>query len=560
MFSLRRSFGIVFLFAWLVSNKQAVAQTPPQPILQIQSPLAAGGYRNPSYDTSNPDWAKNVCGGGTWLSGSSPRYEWMPILQPGTELEDSDVATSGTAINAHPSRDDVWFTHPFGNDVNFDVAPDPEYVNLSAPIRKVDTDPMGRDSSIDKAKNIYGLNVNNVLHVEMDENFVPSGFQVSEGDRVAVLGRWIVDCGHDDYSAEIHPPLLYFAAHPVGANSTRVSIVSRPFLASQEFGNGGLYDHLIQELLKVYPPLTPFPVTSQVEARPRIIQKPFSGIKLFNVVIRPPTPRYGPGDQLLVDYELSVRSGVAVQIYNIGDDAVGVAIVMNDVNYVLATLPKKQNRNVSKKEINAVRPDVGKIIFYLQGVGGTVANPFGSVVLDKGVDTDFYPMPTWVGPPPLRTTVSQLNAVKIQADDVQPWPIRGHIDVHWDPAHRQLPLSALATVLPTEVAIPANVLWVDTGVTLQQGQPFRVEASGTWSNAGPPSVGPDGFGSYTYPGTVLPTAGLGSLIGKVADSIFPVGANFSGVSPKAGRLYLSINDTPDTFTDNQGQLTVKIWK
>jgi hypothetical protein len=110
----------------------------------------------------------------------------------------------------------------------------------------------------------------------------------------------------------------------------------------------------------------------------------------------------------------------------------------------------------------------------------------------------------------------------------------------------------------TEVTVSANVLWVDTGVTVQAGQHFRVQASGLWSNTGPPAKGPNGFIGFSHPSSLLPTANFASLIGRVGGVMFPVGEGFDGPSPRAGTLFLSINDLPDTFADNQGTLAVTI--
>jgi hypothetical protein len=61
-----------------------------------------------------------------------------------------------------------------------------------------------------------------VLGVEIDQDLVSQEFRewLTEGDRVAVFGRWIVDCGHDDFHAEIHPPLLMVAAKPIHSGRT----------------------------------------------------------------------------------------------------------------------------------------------------------------------------------------------------------------------------------------------------------------------------------------------------------------------------------------------------
>jgi hypothetical protein len=111
--------------------------------------------------------------------------------------------------------------------------------------------------------------------------------------------------------------------------------------------------------------------------------------------------------------------------------------------------------------------------------------------------------------------------------------------------------------LPRTLDVPANVLWVDTGVDLKEGQGLVIQASGQWSNSGPPSKGPEGFAGYHYPGTVA-DADLAALIARIGERVFQVGAGYRGKAPASGRLYLSINDTPDTFGDNEGTLSVTI--
>jgi hypothetical protein len=534
--------------------RQPDPKRPTQVILEIQSLSGSVGYKNPDFDTSSRDWAKAVCRGGTWLSGYNPAYEWMPILSPDRELEDADVAASGTAINAHKSMHDLWFTHPFGKDFNFDLAPDPLYMNLASPILNIDLDPQGRDNSICRARTEYGLDINNVLHIELESGFVPAGYEPQNGDRVALLGRWVVDCGHDDFGAEVHPPLLLFTAHPSGVDGTSMSIISRPFLVSQRFGDGALYEHLVKQLFLVYPPLLPFSLTDLVEARPEQPLKPFSGTKLFNVVVRPPSPRHDPKDQLIVSYQLSARNGVAVKLYNVGNDAVGLAVVLNEIDYNVPDLPKKQNLNISKKEITQERKDVGDLIFHFQGAGSSLAQPNGAAVLERGINTDSYDMLTGTDPAPVSSPVSQVNGIRIQPDDNQPWPIRGHVSVQWKRANT----GPAVFVLPTKVTVPANVLWVDSGLTLKQGQGFTIRASGLWSNTGPPALGPDGFIGTLFPGTLLPSANLGSLIGRVGDQLFAIGESLDGTSPGDGKLFLAINDTPSTFADNEGELVVTI--
>ncbi len=109
------------------------------------------------------------------------------------------------------------------------------------------------------------------------------------------------------------------------------------------------------------------------------------------------------------------------------------------------------------------------------------------------------------------------------------------------------------------VKIDSRTMWVDTGVTLSQGETLEIQASGLWANSGdnPKAYGPNGLNN-SWPGTLLESANNGSLIGRVGGVIFAVGANYSGRSPSSGRLYLSMNDVPGTYSDNSGSVIARV--
>jgi hypothetical protein len=134
---------------------------------------------------------------------------------------------------------------------------------------------------------------------------------------------------------------------------------------------------------------------------------------------------------------------------------------------------------------------------------------------------------------------------------------RGRATRPGDPASSNAPPRS-----PSEasLSVPANANWVGTGITLSRGQHLAVDAQGTWSNSGPPAKGPKGFENYKYPGTLMANEDLASLIAKVGETMFGVGEHFDGASPANGELYLTINDTPGTFGDNQGALSVQVSK
>src|SRR5262249_39904931 len=156
------------------------------------------------------------------------------------------------------------------------------------------------------------------IGVETDQDLVPFRYRAQEGDRVAVFGRWIADCGHTDFHTEIHPPLVLVTAREGGGaidtniavpptEATSSFIVSRPWLVGQTFESDNLpvIDHLVNEVVKVETQRS-----LRVEAHPKI-HKPYSGLYLISYVVRPPTPRRSPNDRLMVSFHFTVRHGIA---------------------------------------------------------------------------------------------------------------------------------------------------------------------------------------------------------------------------------------------------------
>jgi hypothetical protein len=363
------------------------------PGLSFSDQILSTDYVNPSpapINTSDPTWARNICGGKTWGNFPpyiGPRYEWTPVFS--NEFDSNLVAISGTALRPKLSDEDVWFTHPFGFDWEFFVAPDSQYTPLLAPSNTLQhaQDPNAEKylrpdgeytSAIQQAQEELGLrNVDGVLGVEIDQGLIPDLYRVHKGDRVAVFGRWIADCGHDDFHSEIHPPLVISSASgSAGGEATHSITISRPYLVSQEFDTGPLPRHMLNEIVKAmgiasYMPeagvlgtlgatsfcpalLIPFPpipwppylpCTTRIEAHPKIMPKPFSGIQGIKYLVRPPSPRSDPGDKLIVQYHFTVRSGVVVFLFAPHDppDAVAVFILMNDSLYNAPPLTRGNN-------------------------------------------------------------------------------------------------------------------------------------------------------------------------------------------------------------------------
>jgi hypothetical protein len=401
-------------------------------------PILDTNYNNPFHDSSNPSWASQVCQNQTFLEHGNPVWEWTPVWNPTSELN-GDVGISGTALvegnglsgtNMNDFRADVPFQHPFYNDWEFYIAPDPQYTSLLAPTN-TGIDPntgLIVDATYNRVTNTAaarGLAVpQGVLGVETDQGLVPPDYRALDGDRVVVLGRWIVDCGHPEFHTEIHPPLLLAVARPIG-NETSVKVIGRPFLVSQDFGDGALRQHFLNEASKV----ETFQ-SLRIEAHPRIISPPFSGIRIMTFYVRPPTPRQSPNDKLSLSFHFTVRNGVAIEVTKgLNPDEVQVIVTMNDVNYHPATPPPMHHVAVQIS-------DLPSSVQALAGVLGFL-NPIVAPIIAEGILTDRYDLPSPQSVHDSENVVTNVDVAQmagnstVSVDDNQPYPIYGWLTLQW---------------------------------------------------------------------------------------------------------------------------------
>lgn len=110
------------------------------------------------------------------------------------------------------------------------------------------------------------------------------------------------------------------------------------------------------------------------------------------------------------------------------------------------------------------------------------------------------------------------------------------------------------------VRVPGNQKWVDTGITLQQGQALAIESSGQVqlsTDAADVAGTPGAASGRKAAGAQAPDLPVGALVGRLGNGpAFAIGNLTSITSPGAGRLYLGVND--DENTDNQGHFDVRL--
>jgi hypothetical protein len=433
-------------------------------------------FTNPTFDARPSGITANICQNRTAfdeanLGSSSPTLEWTAALTPADELgRNVGIAGWVCAVDKKPPDEfnrDVPFTHPFHNDWTFYLAPDPQHPNLMSAGNTLTGDPATTDKQNSPSEEcgpaitfatdnkISPPQVTNpnltdeaaFIEFEMEQGLIPEGYWPDCGDRVASLGRLIVDCGHSNYSTEIHPPLV-FAKASSHADQTDVKLFSRAFLTSQWFGNQSLLQSLLSQFedrvgraaaATLLPPTVA--AIPALEAKPNVLSPPFSGLQSLLLTVRPPTPRHSPEDALLLSYHFTTRSGVAVSVFNTEyPDEVAVQIVLDDSKYVPTSLPTAQEITVSFDDVINGTP-AGPDRQEIQALIGTAVatNPLFGVVVAKGIKTTRYALPAAQSPNDGLQVYRDINIASglsaqnpgVAVDDGQPYPMYGWLTLRW---------------------------------------------------------------------------------------------------------------------------------
>jgi hypothetical protein len=441
---------------WLSTMQVIDAQAPAAPanIMQLI-------FKNPP-PPPDDSWAKS--------DGSYPpdkSFEWAQAQDPEQEYDDAKlIGASGWIVAPDNSGADVPFSHPFGFDWEFSIALDASSQTLLSP---ANADPNQNPVAL---ANQLGLAApEGLLGLEWDIGLLPASYrgQVNHGDRIAVLGRWIVDQGHDIggfYRAEIHPPLLVASAAVVqapgrSARRTRVLFMSRPFLSGQTYTTNldtryqdGVDDdgpllsphfssHAFKELIRV---LT-FG-SGMLEAHPKIKSKPFRGSHQAQFVVKAPGPPPAAGAELLVSYRFTIRTPCSVTIQPDRSDREAVLVTIDLQEYPAGQSPKlpaNHGETYSTDELDLLSPGAGSTL----GLGESIIEVlvalfvnFGlglymKLILDRGIKADIFdPLPDIdiLDPSGGVSNVAVHQIVPgsgVVPDNNQDYPITGWLEAHW---------------------------------------------------------------------------------------------------------------------------------
>lgn len=428
----------------------AVVSPGPLPHLLHISKIQGDNWVNPAYDTSSATWSSRVAGGTTYDGSEAHPLEWVSVLNPAVE-QDDEVGVAGFAAAVDLSDADLPFTHPFGGDFEFGIVPDAEYAGLLAPSNH---DPNAPNKNIANAfpeGRRIGLPVAGALPMEVEAGMVPAAYRAQAGDRVAAYGRWIIDAGHQDFHAEIHPPLLLARARAVNSQDadtypdasavTLLQLWSRPYQAAQKFTDGGSKNLSLQSYL------TNIAETlGDIRAYPPTFPKPFDGIHLVSFLVRPPVPAPPPGPRALgpahlecsYSFTTNKACGVQVQQSSSDPDAVEVILALNSAGYPSA--PEPPGTLVKYKIddlVHQIPADLGTLTTFLIGAVEAYQSKFGLSEADLYVRT-YNPLPA----PDLSThavpftPLDNLPRSAVNVDDTQPFPVIGWLKLKW--VHRSV--------------------------------------------------------------------------------------------------------------------------
>lgn len=232
-------------------------------------------------------------------------WHWAPVV-PGAvaarpTLDQPEFSVAGTLAEVDDSADDVLADHPFGTDVDADVAPDPEFAFL--PFEHL------RSS---------------LLHTEVEHRIFPRaalGFTPQAGDRTVMRGAWVLDCGHPPYGAELHPPTFMGYARAADARTTTAAAVVLPVRSSLLFSGDETLATALGNTAR-FSSAMPFPVAlvqalkeAVLLGRDRVTTHALMAPNRFDpldFLVCAPLPRPA-GAQLSASWRFTSRTGVSIQ-------------------------------------------------------------------------------------------------------------------------------------------------------------------------------------------------------------------------------------------------------
>jgi hypothetical protein len=265
--------------------------------------------------------------------------EWGDIVAGGKQ-----VSVSGTVATTHLGPTDLPMSHPFGDDLSMDIGLDPAFLGFARSLGPAESPPGTMHVEISSGLEPHGPvpNVDRSTQTWRDASDVDlSGFQPgfdkpAVGDRFLGMGRWIIDCGHENYQTELHP-MAFLAWAETQSNTTVVRTYFNPYRDTETYSpDASILGHVDDAARLTAPgsqPFVPYLVNDVLRViggqadrlqSQELVEATHASPPPWSVCAPPDAPG-SSGKKLDVRYDIVARPGVRVHIT--GHDDTGCATV-----------------------------------------------------------------------------------------------------------------------------------------------------------------------------------------------------------------------------------------
>jgi hypothetical protein len=359
------------------------------------------------------------------IDNAQVNWHWAPIVggpkAATPTLGQPEFSLAGTLAGADDSLDDVLADHPFGLDVDADVAPDPQYGFL--PFQHLRS---------------------TLLHTEAETRIFPRaalGYTPQRGDRTLMRGVWVLDCGHPPYGAEMHPPTFLGYARAADALTSVAAVVVLPYRSSllfsgdptlaTAFGNTARFNAGVPFPLAMVQAIENAVLLNQqsITTHAMMIANRFDPL---DFLLCAPLPKPA-GTSLFASYRFTSRSGVKLQATQLDGPGCVRFVATMDASYTpqpltfhTADWPWQALSDSASSQLGRSIDVRQAIITALQNKGITNASQSPALQPDHPPRIDAYDaLQTQPGADQDAPTLLQTAA------DDQPFPLYGRVRVAW---------------------------------------------------------------------------------------------------------------------------------
>jgi hypothetical protein len=364
------------------------------------------------------------------------------------------------------SKDLVW-DHPFGFDYWFSLATDAPYLALlndrgifgKADCSKEGIAAGGGDQDTCTAFQEEQANrvPSGVLHTEMEDRLVPEQFRPVPGDRVYMRGRRIVDCGHDNFTAEIHPPTLLAKASVDDAGAVHSTVITIPYETIQRyFPNNNTFQDQVQKIIaqdSVLPVGIPLVIPLAVNPFEFYAQ---TGVLPFHQLVHARyqivLPPRADGIRAKLFYHFEARLGVTVRVSQPFPPEADVDITLDPTKYATGVPPTCQSENWTLGELDQQANLLDGTIRGIVTLGGVLLPPGVLYAAEHGMNVLHCDVPH---ANPISAPEGILDNI-VATSFISPYPVYGWLTLKWDNPPMLLTVSTVGngTVIGPNIKCP----------------------------------------------------------------------------------------------------------